>query len=296
VFKDGRDPGPQGKVDVGPPLYTNGNLYVAGNGVVDGTLRTNILYANDAIIDTGSFSTLNGAELDVDQATVSSLLGGNVIVSSTESQTVLASTIQSGHVDGITGRFEQLEISTFSAAAGVVTSVLYVGNLSTANTSANTITTRHMDASTIEVSTLAVNQELGASTIYGINLRGVNGEIINLETSTIAVSTLCAKDELIGSTVYGVNLFASTIIAFNISSVNGTFSTTTSREVDTNMLYCLSTITLHGVFSTLETQLFGGSTIYSDNISSFTGAINLRSKIVSFLETIPCMYLLKSKL
>jgi hypothetical protein len=313
VFKDGRDPGPQGKVDVGPPLYTNGNLYVAGNGVVDGTLRTNILYANDAIIDTGSFSTMTGAELDVDQATVSSLLGGNLIVSSTESQTVLASTIQSGHVDGITGRFEQLEISTFSARSGVVYSVLYVGNLSTANTSANTITTSHMDArtitthymdaSTIEVSSLAVNQELAASSMYSINLRGVNGKIFNLETSTIIVSTLCAKDELIGSTVYGINLRAlngeirhldastiqvstlhaseeidaSTIFAVNMSSLNGLFVNISGIDVRTSTIgaVAISTSSL-GV-----TQELDASTITSLNISSINGLFdNLRASTI----------------
>uniref|UniRef100_A0A6C0KSV3 Uncharacterized protein n=1 Tax=viral metagenome TaxID=1070528 RepID=A0A6C0KSV3_9ZZZZ len=297
VMKDGCDPGPQGRKDVGPPLYTNGNMYVAEDGVVDGTLTASVLVADEAIIETGSFSTMTGAVLEVDEATVSSLLGGNLSVSSTESQYVLASTIESGFIQAVTGRFEQLAISTFAAVAGAVTSELYVNQLSTANIYSDYITTQQLDAGTnLEVDNLVVRSVLTASTIdvdqltvqsidevstltvsslYSDSIEVENAEISSLNAEFIGVSSLGVYDLEIANHLGVYECAISTLIVGNasISTLDAAgieFSSISGDNIEVEELYA-STIE----FSTMSGDSIEVEELYTSSIEVSTIQANL---------------------
>jgi hypothetical protein len=292
VMKDGRDPGPQGRKDVGPPLYTNGNMYVAEDGVVDGTLTVNILDANEAMIETGRFSTMSGVVLEAEDATVSSLMGGNLSVSSTESQYVLASTLESGHAQAVTGRFEQLSISTFAAVAGAVTSELYVNQLSSANIYSDYITTQHLDAgvtlmvdnlvvrsieaaSTIAVSTLLVQSIEVASTIVTSSFGALYAELADAEISTlhagaIGVSTLAVYDLEIANRLGAFEVGFSTLHANTaiISSLD--VSTLTADEIEVSTLNANEIEVDELNVSTIEFSTMSGDSIEVDELNVST--------------------------
>lgn len=248
VMKDGRDPGPQGKKDVGPPLYTNGNMYVAQNGKIDGTLRVNVSYTNDANMETAGFSTMSGATLSADDVTVSSLKGGDLNVSTIDALNIMTSSFQTGNIVAVTGQIDELQTVQLSASTIVASTIV-------------------ADISIIQAAVLSsfggVNG--GAVNFSATHFSTVDASITSLIADAIQVSTLGVTSLEVANRLIAYEGTISTLRVDNMSSIITYASSLQSELINVSSLF---------VFNDQYVKLFGAIEAGISSLECHAGKIS----------------------
>ena len=281
--RDGVDPGPQGSKDVGPPVYTNGDLFVRGDAKINGTLNVStalistlvvpiIEIANNLYANNGLFSTLHADIAQIGLLGVSTL-GVEVLEIA---RTLAAYDAGFSTMAADTAHISSLTTSTMLADTAYVSSLNaayeFVSSMDATNITVSTLTSAYefvssMDATNITVSTLTASSFSGSITL----------------PSDAAFSTLTVSSNLIVSSLSSMYSYISSVDASNItvSTLNastfsgtanlpasGAFSTLT---VSSNLIVS-SISSMYSYISSIDASNITVSTL---NASTFSGTATL---------------------